>query len=302
MYDLIIIGSGPAGLGAAIYAKRAGLNILMIEKNGMSGGQILSTYEVDNYLALPGISGYELGVKMDEHAKKLGVSMIYKEVTSICPNEEKHTVICTNDSYETKGVIIATGAMHAKLQVEGEEAFLGKGVSYCATCDGAFFGKADVAVVGGGDVALEDAIFLARFCRKVYLIHRRNQFRGAQILQEKVKTLPNIQCIYDTVVEKINGAQKVNSISIYNKEKDERSELPVSGIFIAVGMIPNSGIYKDLIKCNEAGYVIAGEDCRSNVKGIYATGDIRTKSLRQVITAVADGANAVTSFQQDFLL
>ena len=302
MYDLIIIGSGPAGLSAAIYAKRAGLNSLMIEKTGMSGGQMISTYEVDNYPGLPGISGFDLGMKMDEHAKKLGVPVINKEVTAIRASEEKHTVICTTDSYETKGVILANGAVHAKLQVEGEDAFLGKGVSYCATCDGAFFRQADVAVVGGGDVALEDAVFLARFCRKVYLIHRRNQFRGARILQEKVKSLPNIHCIYDTVVEQINGEEKVNSISIYNREKDERRKLPVSGVFIAVGMIPNSDIYKDLIKCDDAGYVIAGEDCRSSRKGIYAAGDIRTKSLRQVITAAADGANAVTSFQQDFLL
>ena len=300
-YDLVIIGSGPAGLSAAIYASRAGLNAVILEKAGVSGGQVLTTYEVDNYPALPGISGFDLGMKMKEHADKLGGKFKDASVLSIQPGEEYHTVVCEGESLEARGVIIATGAHHALLSVPGESDFQGMGVSYCATCDGAFFRKKQVAVVGGGDVALEDAIFLARICEKVYLIHRRDEFRANKALQDSLKQYENIELVLNSTVEAIEGADAVGSIKVKNKITGEVKDIAVSGVFVAVGIVPDSDGFKDVVTVNEKGYIVAGEDGRTDVKRIYAAGDVRQKQLRQVVTAVADGANAVTSFQEDIL-
>ena len=203
-YDLIIIGSGPAGLSAAVYGMRAGLRLLVIEKNPMSGGQVLNTYEVDNYLGLPGINGFDMGMKFREHADKLGAPFLEAEVTGITDGEMK-TVHTTQGDYEAKALVVAAGAHHAHLGVPGEEELSGMGVSYCATCDGAFFRGKTVAVVGGGDVALEDAIYLTRFCEKVYLIHRRDELRGAHVLQEQLKALPGAQILNSHVVLEIQG-------------------------------------------------------------------------------------------------
>lgn len=301
MYDLVVIGSGPAGLSAIIYAQRAKLNALVIERDGVSGGQVLTTYEVDNYPALPGISGYDLGTKMREHADKLGAEFVEDEVLEIKTGDGVHTVICENNTYETKGVILATGAKHAELGVPGEEDFAGMGVSYCATCDGAFFKDKNTAVVGGGDVAVEDAIFLARICKEVYLIHRRDELRAAKSLIEAMKNYSNIHCVWNSVVEEIKGNDMVESVSLYNKVTGEKTDLAVSGVFVAVGIRPNSQNFINTVECNEGGYIVAGEDCRTSVKGIYVAGDARSKQLRQIVTAVSDGANAVTSFQQDFI-
>ena len=302
-YDLIIIGSGPAGLAAAIYAKRAELDTLILEKAPMSGGQIIDTYEVDNYPALPGISGFDLGMKMKEHADKLGAKFQDASVIALKPAEEDscHTVVCDGAEYQAKGVIIATGAHHALLGVPGEAELQGMGVSYCATCDGAFFRNKEVAVVGGGDVALEDAIFLARICSKVYLIHRRSEFRANKALQEALKQYANIEYVLDSTVEELKGKQSLEAVVTKNKNTGDLKEIPVSGIFIAVGIVPDSDIFTDGIAKNEKGYIIAGEDGRTNVKRVYAAGDVRLKQLRQIVTAVADGANAVTSFQEDSL-
>ena len=303
MYDLVIIGSGPAGLSAAIYASRAGLNAVVLEKAGVSGGQVLTTYEVDNYPALPGINGFDLGMKMKEHADKLGAKFVDASVLAIKPGAdgEAHTVVCDGESYEAKGVIIATGAHHANLEVPGEAEFQGMGVSYCATCDGAFFRKKDVAVVGGGDVALEDAIFLARICNKVYLIHRRDEFRANKALQDGLKQYDNIELVLSSTVEEIKGSGAVETLSVKNKVTGEVKDLAVSGIFVAVGIVPDSDAFKDVVDTNEKGYILAGEDGRTSVKRIYAAGDVRSKQLRQIVTAVADGANAVTSFSEDIL-
>lgn len=298
IYDLIIIGSGPAGLSAAIYAQRARLETLVIEKNGISGGQVLTTYEVDNYPALPGIGGFELGTKMREHADKLGTSFVDGEVETIQLDGDYKKVVTDNQTYTTKTVIIATGASHAKLGVAGEEELLGMGVSYCATCDGAFFRGKTVAVVGGGDVAIEDAIFLARFCEKVYVIHRRDELRAAKILQDSLFELPNVEILWDTIVTNINGEEQVESLSIENKKTNEKTELKVQGIFVAVGIHPNTEKVKDAIAVDKGGYIIADETCATNIEGIYACGDVRTKQLRQIVTAVADGANGVTSVQK----
>lgn len=331
-YDLVIIGSGPAGLAAAIYAQRARLNTLVIEKEMMSGGQVLSTYEVDNYPGLPGINGFDLGMKLRQHADQLEAVFCEDEVEGIelVKAEEQQgeeqlqaaelrevsdsmmsksaaektgnsavmkRIIGKKDTYYAKTVIIASGAMHSKLGVPGEEEFGGMGVSYCATCDGAFFRKKVTAVVGGGDVAIEDAIFLARMCEQVYLIHRRDQLRGARSLQEKLFALDNVTVLWDTVVEEIRGDGKVNSLAVKNVKTQEQSELSVDGVFVAVGITPNSQPFSQLLTLDH-GYIAADETCETGVPGVFAAGDVRKKQLRQIVTAVADGANAVTSAER----
>lgn len=295
IYDLIIIGAGPAGLSAAIYGKRAGLKLLVLEKNPMSGGQILNTYEVDNYLGLPGINGFDMGMQFREHADRLGVEFVSAEVSAIEDRGERKLVHTDQGDYEAYSLILASGAEHAHLGVPGEQALIGKGVSYCATCDGAFFRGKTVAVVGGGDVALEDAIYLTRFCEKVYCIHRRDEFRGAHILQEELKSLPNAEILYSHVVTEILGEEKVNGLQLHNVKTGETVQLPVDGVFIAVGILPNTETFRELVACEEGGYIVAGEDCATSSEGIYAAGDIRKKPLRQIVTAVADGANAAVS-------
>jgi len=295
MKELVIIGSGPAGLSAAVYAKRAGLNLLVVEKNPMSGGQILNTYEVDNYLGLPGINGFDMGMKFREHADKLGVPFLEAEVKEI-RREAEHFVVCTDkEELETKTVILATGAHHALLGVPGEGKLNGMGVSYCATCDGAFFRGRTVAVVGGGDVALEDAIYLARTSKKVYLLHRRDELRGTRVLQEQLKALDNAEILYSHVVKEICGEDQVEKLIVEDVKTGEQRELPVDGVFIAVGIHPDSELVSKLVECDQAGYVLAGEDCATGVPGLFVAGDARKKPIRQVVTAVADGANAATA-------
>ena len=298
MRDIIIIGSGPAGMGAAIYGKRAGLDTLVLEGTGMSGGQVTQTYEVDNYLGLPGVNGFDMAMTFQAHMEKLGADFEMGLVTGIEKKEGYFKVITENNFYETKTVILATGASHNKLNVPGEEELAGMGVSYCATCDGAFFKGKTTMVVGGGDVAIEDAIFLARSCKKVYLVHRRDALRGAKILQDHLMSQSNIEIIWDTVVEAIEGEEQVEKVKLLNKKTEEKSELNVDGIFIAVGIHPNTELFADFVETDKNGYIIAGENCETSVPGIYVAGDTRTKELRQIITAVADGANAVNSVQK----
>ncbi len=319
VYDLVIIGSGPAGLAAAIYAQRAKMNTLVIEKEMVSGGQVLTTYEVDNYPGFPGINGYELGMKFRQHADRLEAEVCEDTVEAIELTREQETeerleaaelhfrknspsaplkrIIGQKGTYLTRTVIIASGAVHRKLGVPGEEAFTGMGVSYCATCDGAFFRKKVTAVVGGGDVAIEDAIFLARMCEHVYLIHRRDELRGAKSLQEKLFSLENVTVIWDTVVEEIHGQEKVSGLAVKNVKTGDKKELSVDGVFIAVGITPSSKPFEELVEMDH-GYIVADETCASSVPGIFAAGDVRKKPLRQIVTAVADGANAVTSAER----
>ena len=267
---------------------------MVIEKNPMSGGQVLNTYEVDNYLGLPGINGFDMGMKFREHADKLGAPFLEAEVTGITDGEMK-TVHTTQGDYEAKALVVAAGAHHAHLGVPGEEELSGMGVSYCATCDGAFFRGKTVAVVGGGDVALEDAIYLTRFCEKVYLIHRRDELRGAHVLQEQLKALPGAQILYSHVVLEIQGENGVKGVLLEDLKSGSRRTLAVDGVFIAVGIHPETELVRGLADCDKAGYVLAGEDGATNIPGLYVAGDIRKKPLRQVVTAVADGANAVTA-------
>ena len=298
IYDVIVIGAGPAGLAAAIYGKRAGRSILVLDTSSISGGQILSTYEIDNYPGMPGISGEDLASAMKAHCEKLGVEFARGRVTSIVDKGHTKELITKKATFETRAVVVATGASNKKLGCPGEEELSGMGVSYCATCDGAFFKDKVVAVVGGGDVALEDAIYLARFCSKVYLIHRRDEFRGAVVLQEQVKASDKIQIVFDSTVEEITGQDKVEAINVKNKNTGTVERINLDGVFIAVGNVPNTGTIEGLPAQDEAGYIIAGENCETSVSGIYAAGDVRTKQLRQVITATADGANAIASIER----
>lgn len=299
MYDLVIIGSGPAGMSAAIYAQRAKLQTVVLERQPFGGGQILNTYEVDNYPGIPGCGGFELGMKLRDHAESMGTVFVQEDVSAVEIWEDGIKTVRTGQgSYDSRTVIWAAGAEHRKLGIPGEEEFQGKGVSYCATCDGAFFRGKTVAVVGGGNVALEDALFLARGCSRVYLILRRDVFRGARILQEKVLNTENITVIYNTQVEKISGTTAVEELVLHHKEQEERENLPVQGIFIAVGITPNTKLLQNHVKLDENGYVIADESGVTEIPGLFVAGDARTKQLRQVVTAVSDGANCVTSVER----
>lgn len=299
IYDLIIIGSGPAGLSAAIYAQRSELKNIVIEKTGISGGQIINTYEVDNYLGTPDISGFDLSAKFREHCEKLNTTFITGEVVEFkLENDIKVVILDDGTRYQARTVVIAAGGVPRHLEVPGEDKFSGLGVSYCATCDGAFFKDKTVAVVGGGDVAVEDAIFLSRICEKVYVIHRRDEFRAIKSSVNKLLDNSNVTVLWDSVVKSINGTETVESIDLKNVKTDKISTIDVEGVFIAVGYIPNSQIYKDVVATDDRGYIIAGEDCTTNIPGIFAAGDIRTKDLRQIITAASDGANAITAVER----
>ena len=301
MYDLIIIGAGPAGLSAAIYASRARLNAIVIEQNYVNGGQIIDTYEIDNYPGLPGLSGMDLAMKMAEHAEKLGVETVNAFVQSLDLNGPVKKVITDEGTYEAKAVIIASGATHSKLGAQGENQYAGMGVSYCATCDGAFYRGKDVLVVGGGDVAVEDAIFLARGCNKVYVVHRRDELRAAKVLQESLLSLPNVEMVWNSNLKSITGGMKVENATVVNKLDQTERTIPVSGVFIAVGITPRSEFARNHVDMDEKGYIVANETGATSVPGVFAAGDVHTKQLRQVVTAVADGANAVTSVEKYLL-
>ena len=291
IYDVVIIGSGPAGMTAAIYATRAGLSTIVLERM-FAGGQMSETPEIDNYPGFESISGFELSDKMSRQAKMLGAEIQQCTVNDI-EFSESHNVIRTSSSdIEAKAVILALGATHRHLGTFGEDKFQGLGVSYCATCDGNFFRNREVCVVGGGNTALEDALYLSKICSKVYLIHRRNAFRGFDTLVKKVKEQDNIQLVLDSVVESINGDERVSSVTVRNVNNGSTETIPVSACFIAVGSKPNTEILVGKLNLSESGHIIAGEDTRTNLAGVFAAGDVRQKELYQIITACSDGAVA----------
>lgn len=298
MYDILIVGSGPAGLTAAIYAARANLNFAVIEKDYMGSGQISITDRVDNYPGLYGIGGYELGEKFREHAEQLGTDFITGEVIDIKKNNNVFLLMLKDGrSLQSKSVIYAAGALHRHLNIEGENEFSARGVSYCASCDGAFFKDKVTAVIGGGDTALSDSLLLSKICKKVFLVHRRAEFRGAKSLLERVKNTENIEIITPVVPVKIIGDKLVNGIVL--KYGDDRIKtLETDGIFVAVGMEPNNFGLNGLAEIDAGGYVIADEMGRTSVDGLFAAGDVRTKDFRQVVTAVSDGANCVASAEK----
>ena len=297
IYDLAILGAGPAGICAAIYASRGKLNTLWMEEKFVQGGQIVNTYEVDNYPGLPGISGMELGEAMAAHAEKLGLAPERAAVVSIEDRGSVKIIRTKKKEYRARAVIFAMGAEHRTLGIPGETELSGMGVSYCATCDGAFFQDGTVAVVGGGNVAAEDAVFLSRTCRKVYVVHRRDELRAEKILQESLFACKNVEMIWDTVPVSIEGKEQTEALKVRNVKTGEAGHLDIDGLFIAVGITPSSQAFAGLVEMDH-GYIRAGEDCASSVPGIFAAGDVRTKQLRQIITAAADGANAVTSVER----
>jgi thioredoxin reductase (NADPH) len=290
--DLVIIGAGPAGLAAAIYAKRAMMNFVLLEK-WFPGGEIAKTYEVDNYPGIFHVSGPELTDRIIEHAKALGAEAILDSVVEVDLKSTIKTIVTEQTVYKTKTVIIATGASSRKLGVAGEEELIGRGISNCATCDGALYRGKTVAVVGGGDVAVEDAIYLARMCPKVYLIHRRDSLRAAKVLQDKVMSTPNVEILWDTVVSSVAGTDVLESIELSNKKTNETKTLSVAALFVAVGMDPNSQFVQDQIDLAPGGWIVTNDECETSTPGVFAAGDVRKKALRQVVTAVADGATAV---------
>lgn len=294
MVDIIIVGSGPAGMSAAVYGKRAGLSVLVIEKVYYGTGQVAESSHVDNYLGLPGINGYELGEKFRSHAEGLGVEFKDGEVIRFEKAADRWYVHLKNgENLESKTVVYAAGAGHRHLGVPGEEEFSGKGVSYCATCDGAFFKGKDVAVVGGGNTAMDDAIYLSDICNKVYLVHRRDVFRGDTTTLMKLKETDNIELVVPAKVQEVKGEQAVTELHL----EDGRS-LEVSGVFVAVGMQPVTDLLQGIVLLDGNGYIIADETGKTSAAGFFAAGDVRTKELRQIITAVADGANAATSAEK----
>lgn len=295
IYDLAILGAGPAGICAAIYAARAKMDVIWLDRKFVQGGQIVDTYEVDNYPGLPGITGLDLGEAMAGHAEKLGLKPKREPVLSITDEGERKVIRTKKNEYRAKAVILACGATHRHLGIPGEEELSGMGVSYCATCDAAFFQDRTVAVVGGGNVAAEDAILLSRTCKKVYLVHRRDELRAEKILQDNLFACQNVELVWDSVPVSVEGLDKVEALKVRNVRNDEETSIPVDGVFIAVGIVPGTEKFKNLVKLDEGGYIIAGEDGVTSTPGVFAAGDIRTKNLRQVVTAVADGANAVAS-------
>lgn len=291
MYDVIIVGAGPAGLTASIYARRANKSVLVLEATTY-GGQIINTLDIENYPAAPHISGYDFATKLYNQAKEQGAQIVFEKVVKIKDGDLKE-VATKNNTYKSKALILATGSDNRKLGIDGEDELIGKGISYCATCDGGFYKGKDVAVVGGGNTALEDALYLSDIANKVYLIHRRDSFRGEESLVEKIKSKDNIECIYNSSVISLKHDDVLTGIVVSDKEKNSTT-INVSGLFIAVGRIPENENFRELINLDNNGYIIASEDCHTNIPGIFACGDNRVKLLRQLVTAAGDGAVAAT--------
>ncbi|NCO60296.1 MAG: thioredoxin-disulfide reductase [Deltaproteobacteria bacterium CG_4_8_14_3_um_filter_51_11] len=298
MEDLVIIGGGPAGLTAGLYAARAKLKTILLERFA-PGGQILTTDWVENYPGFPdGISGYDLVDKMKGQAERFGLIIRSQEVQGLELVGEKKSVITDSGTIETRAVIIACGAAPQKLDIEGEGLLTGKGVSYCATCDGPFFRDQPVAVIGGGDTAVEEALYLTRFASKVFIIHRRDRLRAIQLIQERARNEPKIEFIWDTVALKISGDTAVKGLELKNVKTGSISTLPVEGVFVFIGYIPNSGLVRDTLSLDEWGFIKTDNEMATVIPGVFAAGDVRSKALRQVATAVGEGATAAYMAQR----
>lgn len=291
MTDVIVIGAGPAGLTAALYLKRAGKNVIVFEAVSY-GGRIINAKEIENYPAIKNISGFDYATNLYNQVKDLGVEIKFEKVTNIKNENNKKIVITSNGEYECKKVIIATGVENRKLGLPNEEEWIGKGISYCATCDGAFYKNKIVAVNGGGNTAIMDALELSEYCEKVYLIYRNNELRGEQIRQDKLKEKNNVKIIYDTNITALLGNDKLESIELTNKNTGSITNLEVSGLFIAIGQIPSNKIFEHIVKMDDNGYILGDDNCHTNIEGIYVAGDTRKKDYRQLTTAVSDGTIA----------
>lgn len=297
-FDAIILGGGPAGLTAGIYAKRFGLSTLLIEKVGI-GGQVSLTDIIENYPGFPqGISGEELTKRFEEQAKRFGLEILFDEIKEV-RFDHPIKLISEDNEFEAEGLIIATGADPRKLGVPGEKEFTGKGVSYCAVCDAFLFKDKTVLVVGGGDSAITEALYLTKFAKKVYVIHRRDKLRAAKYLQDRAFENEKIEFIWSSIVKEIKGDTKVRGVTIYDKVKDNVWDLEINGVFVYIGLTPNSDLFREKVEMDERGFIITDQEMRTNAKFVYAAGDVRKKSLRQVITASADGAIASNSLFND---
>ncbi|MHC1578127.1 MAG: thioredoxin-disulfide reductase [Dehalococcoidia bacterium] len=293
-YEVIIIGGGPAGLTAGLYTSRAGLKSLLVER-GVFGGQIANAALVENYPGFPeGISGAELGLLMHQQASKYGLEIVTAEVTGIS-QEQPYSISTTEGSFEAPAIIIAAGSEYRKLGVASEERLSGHGVSYCATCDGFFFRDREVGIVGGGDTAITDALELTRHVKKVYVIHRRDQLRAGQVLQQRAFAEPKLEFIWDSVVEEVLGDKTVEGVTLRNVKTGQQSSLRLDGVFVAVGLMPNSQQFFDILELDDTGYIVTDETLATSAPGIFAAGDIRRNSPRQVASAVGDGATAAIS-------
>jgi len=293
MYDIIIVGAGPAGLTAAIYARRASKKVLVLEAKTY-GGAIINTMDIENYPVESHISGFDFATKLYNQANSLGTEIVFEKVININDKENEKEVVTTKNTYTTKTIILATGSENRHLGLPNEKELIGKGISYCATCDGAFYKNKKVAVVGGGNTALEDALYLTNIASKVYLIHRRDEFRGEDATIKLLKEKDNIEFIYNSNVTKLNAYDKLESIEVTNNDNNQRN-IEVDGLFVAIGRIPETENFAKLINMNSSGYIIAKEDCKTNIPGIFVAGDNRTKEVRQLVTATSDGAIAATA-------
>lgn len=295
MYDVIIAGGGPAGLNAALYAARSGLSCLLLEKM-FAGGQMATTSTLENYIGFPdGIDAVTLAMQMEQQARGAGAEIRYDEILSLDLSGEVKKITTKKETFEAKVVILCTGASPRPLGAKGEDRFRARGVSYCATCDGALYKGKTVAVVGGGDTALEDTLFLSKYCEKVYLIHRRDTFHGTHTLAEKVKTLNNVELVLSHVVTEIEGENKVTGITVESCNDSSTRKIALDGVFIAVGTVPNTTLLKEQLPLDEQGYIVTDEAMKTVLDGVFAAGDARQKLLRQVITAASDGAVAAFS-------
>lgn len=290
-YEIVIIGAGTAGLSAALYGARAGKRVLVLEQKN-NGGQIVNSPEVENYPGIRQISGYEFVKGLQEQAEEAGAQIRNIPAKRIVRKETGWAVVTGEGAIQSGSVILATGVEHRKLGLVGEKELTGNGVSYCAVCDGAFFREKQVAVVGGGNTALEDARYLAAYCKKVYLIHRRDRFRGESRLVDELQQKSNVEFIMESVITSLQGNEKLESVLIKNVNTNIIDELTVSGLFVAIGQSPQNESFADIVQLDERGYIRAGESCQTNAEGIFAAGDCRTKNVRQLVTAAADGAVA----------